>query len=236
MPKRSHLVARSEGGALLLLGLAFFMYSLCASAVIQLYAIPQVFPQFNLGDGLIVPDSTGFNEIAKVKSIEIIEKGWGAWELRPHRYSPAGIASIFYTIWVPKPYSLLPFNALVHALSGCLVLWILRHFFSWQSAIFGGSLFVVNPAALEWVAQIHKDGIFILGNLMVLVCLMQMGNGLKASKVETIVWGFAWGLIGTFVVWVGRPQWVQVLLISVFSCACLIAMYCWASKVTHDEV
>ena len=235
MLKYPSLTARSEFRSFIFWGMAFFVYSLCASAVIQLYVVPQVFPQFNLGDGLIVPDSTGFNEIAKVKSMEIIEKGWGAWELRPHRYSPAGIASIFYTIWVPRPYSLLPFNALVHALSGCLVLWILRHFFSWQSASFGGSLFVVNPAALEWVAQIHKDGVFILGNLMVLVCLMQMGEGLKRSKAGGIAWGFLWGLLGTFVVWVGRPQWPQVLFVSVFLCTCLIGVYCWATRVKPDE-
>ena len=235
MPKRSYLAARSEGGVLLLLGLAFFMYSLCASAVIQLYVVPQVSPQFNLGDGLVEPDPTGFHETAKAKSIEIIEKGWGAWELRPQMYSPAGVASIFYTLWVPKPYSLLPFNALVHAISGCLVLWILHQFFPWQPAIFGGSLFVINPAALEWVAQIHKDGVFILGNLMVLVCLMQMGKGLKQSKVKVIVWGFAWGLLGTSVSWVGRPQWAQVLFTSVFLCSCLIGIYCWATRMKQDE-
>ena len=236
MPKRSHSSARSEVGVLFLLGLAFFMYSLCESAVIQLYVVPQVFPQFNLGDGLVEPDPIGFNEVAKAKSIEIIEVGWGAWELRPHMHSPAGIASIFYTIWAPKPYSLLPFNALVHALSGCLILWILRQFFPWQPTIFGGSLFVINPAALEWVAQIHKDGVFILGNLMVLVCLMQMGKGLKLSKVETIVCGFLWGVGGTSVVWVGRPQWAQVLFVSVFLCSCLLGLYFWVTRVKQDEV
>ena len=236
MLKYPGLTARSEVRSFLFLGMAFFVYSLCVSAVIQLYVVPQVFPQFNRGDGLIVPDSTGFHEIAKAKSMEISEKGWGAWELRPHRYSPAGIASIFYTVWVPKPYSLLPFNALVHALSGLLVVGILRYFFSWQSAIFGSSLFVINPSALEWVAQIHKDGVFILGNLMVLICLMQMGEGLKRSKAGTIAWGFLWGLLGTCVSWVGRPQWAQVLFASVFLCACLIGMHWWASKVTQDEV
>ncbi len=235
MPRRSHLAARSEIRALLLLGLAFFIYSLCASAVTQLYVVPQVFPEFNLGDGFVEPDSTGFNEIAKAKSIEIIEKGWGAWELRPNMYSPAGIASIFYTLWVPKPYSLLPFNALVHAISGCLVLWILRQFFPWQPAIFGGSLFVINPAALEWVAQIHKDGVFILGNLMVLACLIQMGEGLKQSKVAAIVYGFFLGVGGTFVVWVGRPQWAQVLVVSVSLSSCLIGMYCRATRAKQDE-
>lgn len=236
MPKYPHLTARSEVGTLFLLGVAFFIYSLSVSVVIQIYIIPEVFPKFNLGDGLVEPDSTGFNEIAKAKSIEIIEDGWGAWELRPHRYSPAGIASIFYTIWAPKPYSLLPFNALVHALSGCLVVWILRQFFAWQPAIFGGSLFVINPAALEWVAGIHKDGIFILGNLMVLVCLMQMGEGLKRLKAGAIAGGFLWGLLGTFVVWVGRPHWAQVLFVSVFLCACVIGVYCWAARVKQDAV
>ena len=186
-------MARSEPRLIILLGVAFFVYSLCVSALIQGYFIPKVFPHFNLGDGLVVLDSTGFNKIAKTKSAEILEKGWGAWELRPQTQSPAGIASVFYSLWTPKPYSLLPFNALVHALSGCVVLWFLRHFFSWKPAILGASLFVLNPAALEWVAQIHRDGVFILGNLLVLVCLIQLGKGLKLNKLSATAWGLLFG-------------------------------------------
>ncbi len=211
-------------------GVVFFIYTLIVAAAIQLYVIPSLFPHLNLGDGLTILDAPLFNGIAKVQAAAIMAQGWGVWELRPQGQSPAGIASIFYVLWDPKPYSLLPFNALVHALSGCLVLWILRHFFSWKAAIFGSALFVVNPAAMEWVAQIHRDGIFILGNLLVLVCLIQLGKGLKLAKTRSIVWGLACGLIGVTLAWVARSYWAQVLLVMFFVCACLIGVYAWITR------
>src|SRR3990167_3187410 len=125
MPKFINLEMQSEAQTIFILGVTFFVYALCASFAIQIYIVPEIFPHFNLGEGLIILDSTGFNQIAKAKSIEIMEQGWRAWEVRPQNQSPAGIASIFYSLWIPKPYNLLPFNALVHALSGCLVFWLL---------------------------------------------------------------------------------------------------------------
>jgi hypothetical protein len=209
---------------------------LCTSTLIQGYFIPKVYPQFNQGDGLVVLDSTGFNKIAKDKSDEILKNGWGAWELRPKGQSPAGIASIFYALWAPKPYAMLPFNALVHALSGCVVLWFLLHFFSRKSSILGASIFVLNPAALEWVAQIHRDGIFILGNLLVLVCLIQLGKGLRQEKAGVTLWGVIYGVLGTSVVWVARPHWVQVALITFFLCACFIGVHSWGARGRHGAV
>src|SRR3989338_7516820 len=220
MPKFINLKTQSEPRAIFVLGLMYFVYALCASFAIQIYIVPKIFPHFNLGEGLIILDSTGFNQIAKMKTIEIMEKGWRAWELRPKGQSPAGIASIFYSLWIPKPYSLLPFNALVHALSGCLVFWLLCHFFSWWPAVLGSTLFVLNPAAMEWVAQIHRDGVFILGNLMVLACLMQFWKGLQFGMVVTMAWGFVFGMIGTCLVWVARPQWVQVLMVLLLLYTC----------------
>ncbi|WP_447968602.1 hypothetical protein [Nitrospira sp. M1] len=203
----------SNSRLLIIVGMVFFFYSLLASLAIQLYIIPNIFPQFDLGDGLIIFDSSGFSQLAKVKAIEIKEEGWGAWELHPQSLSPAGIASIFYTLWTPKPFSLLPFNALIHALSACAIFWLLGHLFSSRSAIVGSMLFVINPAAMEWVAQIHRDGIFIMGNLLVLVCAVQLYKGLELFNVRTMSWGLLGGVLGTWLVWVARPYWVPVLLV-----------------------
>lgn len=216
--------------AFIVSGLIFYIYSLAISVAIQTYIVPKIFPQFDLGDGIIVLDSTGFNQIAKTKAAEILENGWEKWELRPQAQSPAGIASIFYVFMVPKPYSMLPFNALVHALTGCLVLWLLLHIFSWKPALFGSVLFVINPAALQWVAQIHRDGIFILGNLLVLICLVQFWSGLKSANMRTMVWGFIGGGIGTVLTWVARPYFVQVLLVFVVLGLLLISFTCLVTR------
>ncbi len=236
MPKFLKTSAMTKTQRIFLSGLIFFVYSLGAGLAIQTYIVPKIFPQFDLGEGLVILDSTGFNQIAKAKADEIKERGWGAWELRPQTHSPAGIASIFYTLWIPKPYSLLPFNALVHALSGCLVLWLLLHFFSWKPAMFGSALFVINPAALEWVAQIHRDGVFILGNLMVLVCMVRFLGGLKSANVRALAWGLILGVAGTSLVWIARPYWVQVLMVFVLLGLLLIGISYWTTRVARNEM
>lgn len=205
-------------------GLFFFIYSFVTSVAIQTILIPKVFPSFDLGEGLIVLDSHGFNQIAKQKADAIKTKGWEAWELRPGGQSPAGIASIFYACWVPKPYSMLPFNALVHALCGCLVCWLLFHFFSRQAAMLGGTLFIMNPAAMEWVAQMHRDGVFILGNLLVLVCLVLFLEGMERASAKALLGGLFLGVAGTGVVWVARPYWLAILLVSVLLGVLLIGV------------
>ncbi len=234
MPKFLKTREITKTQRIFLSGLIFFVYSLGAGVAIQINIVPKIFPQFDLGEGLIIFDSAIFNQIAKAKADEIKEEGWGAWELSPQAQSPAGIASIFYTIWIPKPYSLLPFNALVHALSGCFVLWLLPHFFSWKPAVFGSALFVINPAAMEWVAQIHRDGVFVLGNLMVLVCIVQLLGGLKSANVRAMAWGLILGVAGTWFVWIARPYWVQVLMVFVLLGLFLISISCWTTRGTRN--
>jgi len=199
-----------------LTGSVIFFYALFTGLGIQLVLIPVFFPHFDLGDGMFVLDSSGFNQIAKSKAAEIVSQGWGAWQLRPGEQpqSPAGIASVFYALITPKPYSVLPLNALVHAASGCFVLWLLRLCFPWKAALFGVVLFVVNPASLEWVAQMHRDGLFILGNLMSLVALILFLIGLKKGEIRPIVFGFVFGVLGAVITSIARDYWLQVLSVS----------------------
>ena len=118
------------------LWIIFFIYTSLMATIIQL-VLPQVFPKVFLAHGLFVPDSTGFHQIAARKALEIAEKGWVAWELRPQiQYPagvpqyPAGVASIFYYLWKPEPYSMIPFNAALHATAGCIVFFLLTSFMS----------------------------------------------------------------------------------------------------------
>lgn len=207
---------------LMVAGIAWFAYSLAVTFGLQLLVIPHFLPQYDLGHGLFVPDSIGFHEIAKDKAIEIRNSGWGAWELRPKGFSPAGISAAFYAIWTSEPYCVLPFNALVHAASGCVVLWLLLGQYGRASATFGATLFVVNPSALEWVAQIHRDGLFILGNLLVIVCLVRLGRGAGSAHPRDLLGSLVWGVVGTLLVWVSRPYWMQVLIASAIICGILI--------------
>lgn len=191
-------------------GIAFLLYSLVAGLVIQTTVVPKLFAETASVEGLIIPDSIGFHQIAVAKANEINEKGWAYWELRPSGHSPAGIASVIYALSVEKPFSILPFNALVHALTGCVVLGILLSFFPTGAAILGSVAFVLNPTAMEWVAQIHKDGLFVLGNLLLLLCLVNISAPGRPTTIARRGVYFLLGLAGIFISWVARPHWAPV--------------------------
>ena len=190
----------------LLVGLIFFLYSWGIGAFIQLYLTPEIFPHANKYHNLVVLDSIGFDQIARTKSVEINKFGWwSAWELRPKTHSPAGIASVFYAIFTDEPYSVLPYNALLHALSGCFVLWILLRYFSLLPAIIGGVFFVLNPTALEWVTQIHRDGLFVLGNLMLLTSMIMLLKWKTIDDGHNMLYLISFSFTGLMLVWIARP-------------------------------
>lgn len=179
----------------------------------QILVAPYFFGQ---NTGLFSPDSIGFHEIAKTKANLINQFGWGAWELRPENQFPAGLASIFYAIIYPSPLVLLPLNAAVHALSGYLVVEILRNFFRISAAIIGGVFFVIFPSSLEWVAQIHRDGLYILGNLLFLYAALILISEAKNYKKKSIATLFKIPfilLISMALIWLSRAYWIAVLLI-----------------------
>jgi len=202
---------------LVLLGLFVFAYAWLASLLLQLWVIPTLFSQPGAAEGLVVLDSIGFDRIAKAKVVEIASLGWSAWELKPQSQSPAGIASLFYTVLGPSPTSMLPFNAVVHALSACAAMLILRNFFSVVPALIGALVFALNPASFEWVAQIHRDGIFILGNLLFICGIMSFFRPPVEGGSQWLRYLFNMGfmpVLGITLVWVARPYWVQVMLVT----------------------
>ncbi len=166
------------------LGMFVFAYAWLTSLLLQLWVIPTLFSQPGAAEGLVILDSIGFDRIAKAKVVEIVSLGWSAWELKPQSQSPAGIASFFYAVFGTSPSSVLPFNAVVRAL-----------------------VFALNPASFEWVAQIHRDGIFILGNLLFIYGIMSLfrpssdggGQGLRYLSSMMFM-----STLGITLVWV-RP-------------------------------
>ena len=191
-------------------GIVFFLYALVVGLLIQTTVVPKLFTETASVEGLIIPDSIGFHQLAVAKAKEINEKGWTYWELRPSGHSPAGIASVIYALSVEKPFSILPFNALVHALTGCVVLGILLSFFPTGAAILGSMVFVLNPTAMEWVAQIHKDGLFVLGSLLLLLCLVNISAPGRPTTIARRGVYFLLGLAGICISWVARPYWAPV--------------------------
>lgn len=195
------------------LWLIIFLYALLASLLIQLFLLPVFFPNWCDPNGLLNGgDTQNFHQIAVTVSEQIKMQGWGAWTLRPQGQSPAGVAAILYTVFLPKPWVLLPLNAILHATASLVLLKILNIVFkNRKTAIIGTLPFIFFPTSFLWLAQIHKDGFTILGNLLILLSLLSFLDCrwkppfLKELKTLLLFW------LGVILIWIPRPYQVKIL-------------------------
>ncbi|MDG1143906.1 MAG: hypothetical protein P8N92_04515 [Burkholderiales bacterium] len=204
----------------LLLSIFVFLYSLSASLLAQLWFIPTFFTQSGASEGLVILDSLGFDRIAReqVEAMQIF--GWSAWGLRPEGQSPAGILSVFYYLFGSSPLTILPFNAALHAFSAYLVFTILRAFFSASPSMVGALVFVLHPSSFEWVAQVHRDGIFILGILLLMLATLSLTKEIvspHAFKLRRWCFWFLTAIAGSALIWVSRPYWLHVSILSLLA-------------------
>jgi hypothetical protein len=146
-------------------GSIFFLFASVAALLLQLVILPHIFPDLHAGHGLLLGgDWTGYHAIGARLSDQIHIQGWGAWQLRPLDHAAAGVAAAFYALFMQEPYVLIPLNAFIHAVGGCLfmvmVRWVTNDF---TSAFIAALPFVFFPSALAWYAQIGKDGFYFTG-------------------------------------------------------------------------
>ena len=200
--------------------LVFFLYTAVAAFFVQLVLLPYLLPGMHYGHGLFVLDSTGFHQEAQEQAAAMMKYGWKAWHLRPYANYPAGVASIFYYLLYPEPFSLIPFNAALQATAGCFIVFLLLSFLENRiAALSGGVLFVLDPTSLAWTSQIHRDGTFILGNLLVLSAWVLILKGIKEGNWRKFTYSIFIYLAGIMAIWAPRPYWTDVVSVA---CAILI--------------
>jgi hypothetical protein len=195
------------------LWMIIFFYSLLMSLLIQLFLLPVFFPNWCDPNGLLNGgDSQYFHQIAVTVSEQIKMQDWGAWTLRPQGQSPSGVAAILYTLFTPKPWVLLPLNAILHATASLVLLKILNIVFkNHKTAIIGTLPFIFFPTTFLWLAQIHKDGFTILGNLLVLLGLLLFLD-CRWKPPFSEEWKallFFW--LGVIAMWIPRPYQLKML-------------------------
>lgn len=196
-----------SSGLMVIWALSFLFFATMA-LLVQLVALPYFFPAFHAGNGLLVGgDWVGFNAIASELAERISREGWGAWELRPERQAPAGIAAVFYIFLGPHPWTLIAINSVVHA-STVLVLVRIMQFFvpDVRFALICALPFILFPTSLIWYSQIHKDGTFFLGaslNLYgwILLSRLEIWKAFGGKSLLPILYI----LVGCFLIWVMRP-------------------------------
>lgn len=187
-----------------------FFYTVLMALLVQ-FVGPKLLPEAHFGNGLFIPDAAGFHGVAVEKATEISAFGWEAWELYPEQHSPAGIASFFYVLFTEKPYSMIPWNAVLHALAACILLFILRRFTRYRPAAMAGTLvFVLNPAAFEWTTQLHRDGAFIAGNFMQIAAVLMLVQMEDRKQYRHATYSFVLFIAGTLFLIISRTYWIFI--------------------------
>lgn len=186
-----------------------FVYAMLAGLAIQLVILPYVFPQLHAGNGLLAGrDWVGFHEQAVVQAQKIALLGWNEFRLRPDGDNAiTGIASFFYVLLTPKPWTLLPLNALAFATGGVALLAMLKHLdLEDNEAVIAMIPYVVFPSALLQYGQIHKD---VFCTALVLVVLWSWVSVLRGGrKPRQIVPVFIAGAVALAALSIFRPYFM----------------------------
>ena len=191
---------------------AFFLYTLISGFAIQLFILPIVFPQIHAGNGLLLGlDSVYFHEFASQQAALIENTGWSAWELLPKGQIVVGMASFFYALIEPEPWSLLPFIAVLHA-TAVFFFWKLLYFVSGKNgpALLASLPLLVFPSTLVWTAQMHNESYSILGTLLIVYGEMNIivPNRLKPSR--SFMLGILSLLVGLYITSLVRSYMVEI--------------------------
>ena len=190
------------------------LYSMIVSATIQFIVLPYVLPGIHAGHGLLAGgDFPVLHEIATRMASRIQHEGWHAWELLPEGQSAAGLASIFYALAYPEPWSLIPVNAALHALAGVVVMKLV-HMLSGDTTIAFASAFlgVAFPSSLQWVSQIQKDSWYFAGMLLFLFGLVSMLRyTLRDSERSSFFFGIGLVILGSLLASMARIYALQFI-------------------------
>lgn len=219
--------------------IALVLYAAGAAIFFQSIVLPYIIPELHAGNGLLINgDWVNFHKIAFRKYEEIIAHGWQVWELRPRGQFPSGVASIFYVLIHPEPWSLVPVNAVVWAASGIVVIRIVEIFTNNRGyATLACVPFLFLPSAAMWYTQILKDGFYTLGLLLLLYSCIRAVKFLWIEvRLKNIIYNFVIILMSITLVWAVRPYGVHFTLALISFIAVLATVYLLKTLVTHKNI
>jgi len=194
--------------------LGFFMVTVTMILVVQLILLPYIFPNWHAGDGLVRGgDWVSFHRVAIQMAERIDLEGWQAWEIRPRGWMPAGVAAAVYALTWPKPWTLAPLNAAVHATTALLIFNIILVFTASRKASFIAALpYAFFPSAMLWYSQIHRDGYNILGMLLFVFGILKIFKSDNNTGHQR--WSEGLGLLaaisGILLIWLVRPHALNI--------------------------
>ena len=191
----------------------FFLYPAAVALFVQLVFLPLLFPQWNAGEGLLLGgDSIWFHQLAASLAQTIHAQGWGAWQLRPQGQGPSGVAAIFYVLFFPHPWVLIPLYAGLQAVAAFSLFKIILRLTGNRVASFFAMLpFWLYPSAMIWYTQIHKDGYMIAGALLILLAWLRLADTATWKRWQAVLISLSMLFGGAFLAWIVRPYAVQMM-------------------------
>jgi len=211
--------------SILFLWALFFCFSTFSAIIFQKFFLP-MFPELHAGFGLLSHDSILFHELASNLSFRASQEGWSLnifWSDAPHMRGHVAILAILYSLFSPEPSLIIPVNAALHASAATMIILIANKIdddrrVTWIAGITAASLFLILPSALNWYAQVHRDGYVILGTLIILYSWVRLLKN-NDSYNDLIIFVIL-NLLGIFLYWFVRPYYL--ILIAIASTVCVI--------------
>lgn len=187
-----------------------FAYALLVGLLVQLAILPYLLPQWHAGSGLLESgDWLMRHARAAEMAARVRTQGWSAWRLVPEGDGSVGIAAAIYALTTPKPWTLLPINAALHATATLALVLILTPLLgSRRRAAISSLPFLLCPTALLWTTQILKDSYSVAGFMLFLLgwvrlTSLALWHNLHLRKLVTplvaiVTGGFLMGLVRAY--------------------------------------
>lgn len=210
-------------------------YISIAAITIQFLVLPVFLKDYHWGGGFLdIRDAITYHTVSKEVANRINDHGLSEWSLKPRsnrddlriKSGISGIVSIIYAYSVPELWTIIPFNAVVHATTALVLLNIfllLGMNKSW--AMFATLPFVFYPSSAQWWSQIGKDGVLILGIFLVFYSFLL---GIRSSRWGQFAFAFLYAVLGFFMIWLMREYMLILFsLFSIFALAVYVAHSVW---------
>jgi len=153
--------------------LIFFSVATSLAILFQVALVPHLNKEVAAA-GMLGSDNIYFQSVAVRLSERIRVEGWQVWSAYPAIGATGNVAVLaaLYAIFGVDTLLIVPINAGLHAFSGFLILLIAQSIWRGRIGNYAGiiiaSMFVLSPTSLIWYGQIHKDGYFVAGLLLVI--------------------------------------------------------------------
>ena len=219
------------------IGLIAFLWALIFGLLLQLFVLPNIFPDLHAGNGLLKgADWVVFHQIAVELAHKINETGWDSWELRPFGQAPAGLAAAMYSVsGISKPFVYMPINAILFAVAIAEMHRLITYVTKENKYTWVGVLpLLLFPSSLMIYGQLHKDMFSITGVFLIFSTLLltsdQKGWGAYLSF-------FLRTILGLFLIWVVRPYFMEVVSVAwVAGVSILVLWILWRRPIQYKRL